>query len=259
MKTIIASLTNNSCPSGRIFRFQLKIRSIGFVLFAAGFLIILSSMPSFAQGVGISESAITPDASAVLEVRSTARGFLPPRLSATERDAITTPANGLMIFNTTTGEYNIYDSGWMPLSIKREFDQLTADFTTASATLTPVTGLDNFSLEANANYYFKFKCLVTTNAVGVGILLSINSSAAVSAINYIHMYPTSATAVTYEQVTALLGGTLPAAGPGATRREYSLEGTITTSTAVTISLLARTETTVNVVVRAGSFGWFKKI
>ncbi len=51
----------------------------------------------------------TPVESAQLEVASTTRGFLPPRLTKTQRDAIASPATGLMIFNTTTGELNVFN------------------------------------------------------------------------------------------------------------------------------------------------------
>jgi len=40
--------------------------------------------------------------STALEVSSTVAGFLPPRLSTAQRDALTAPPSGLMIFNTTT-------------------------------------------------------------------------------------------------------------------------------------------------------------
>jgi hypothetical protein len=45
----------------------------------------------------------TPDQSAVLDAFSTTKGFLPPRLTTTQRNAITNPATGLLVFNTTTG------------------------------------------------------------------------------------------------------------------------------------------------------------
>ncbi len=51
----------------------------------------------------------TPVSSAQLEVQSTARGFLPPRMTKTQRDAISSPATGLMIYNTTTGEVNVFN------------------------------------------------------------------------------------------------------------------------------------------------------
>jgi hypothetical protein len=50
-------------------------------------------------GVGTS----TPDQSAILDAYSTTKGFLPPRLTTTQRNAITNPATGLVVFNTTTG------------------------------------------------------------------------------------------------------------------------------------------------------------
>ena len=52
----------------------------------------------------------TPSAtSALLEVTSTTQGFLPPRMTTTQRDAISTPATGLVIFNTTTTKLETYD------------------------------------------------------------------------------------------------------------------------------------------------------
>ncbi len=50
----------------------------------------------------------TPDASSSLDITSTTRGFLPPRMTTTQRDAITSPATGLMIYNTTDNQWE----GW---------------------------------------------------------------------------------------------------------------------------------------------------
>jgi len=54
---------------------------------------------------------VTPHASAITEMSSTTQGFLPPRMSSTQRDAIPAPANGLVIFNETTGCLNYFFSG----------------------------------------------------------------------------------------------------------------------------------------------------
>jgi len=48
------------------------------------------------------------DPSAALEVNSTTKGFLPPRMTATQRDAIASPATGLVIYNTSTNKLNLY-------------------------------------------------------------------------------------------------------------------------------------------------------
>jgi len=67
-----------------------------------------------AQGVAISDDAFhLPDSSAILDVISTSRGLLPPRMSTTERDAVGAPAEGLIIFNTSSKALEIFNgSGW---------------------------------------------------------------------------------------------------------------------------------------------------
>ncbi|MCF8469397.1 MAG: DUF2793 domain-containing protein [Parvibaculum sp.] len=65
--------------------------------------------------IGIGTAA--PDASAILDLASTTRGFLPPRMTSTERDAIATPATGLMIFNTTVTQPQYWNgSAWIVMS-----------------------------------------------------------------------------------------------------------------------------------------------
>jgi len=49
------------------------------------------------------------NASAKVQVNSTAQGFLPPRMTTTQRDAIASPATGLVIYNTTTLAPNVYN------------------------------------------------------------------------------------------------------------------------------------------------------
>jgi uncharacterized protein (TIGR02145 family) len=46
---------------------------------------------------------LTPENSAMLDVRSTSKGVLFPRMNTSQRDAISQAATGLMIFNTTSG------------------------------------------------------------------------------------------------------------------------------------------------------------
>lgn len=61
-------------------------------------------------------SSGSPDASAALDITSTTLGFLPPRMTGTQRDAIATPAAGLVIYNTTTSKLQVYSGGtWVDL------------------------------------------------------------------------------------------------------------------------------------------------
>lgn len=69
--------------------------------------LVLSCATLVAQ-VGIGTS--NPNASAVLDVESTTQGFLTPRMTTTERLAIGSPANGLMVYDTTLKSFYHYDS-----------------------------------------------------------------------------------------------------------------------------------------------------
>ena len=59
-------------------------------------------------GIGTAE----PNASAALEIKSTTRGLLPPRMTKVQRDVIATPEAGLMVYCTNcgaNGEIQIYN------------------------------------------------------------------------------------------------------------------------------------------------------
>ncbi|MCC6600383.1 MAG: PKD domain-containing protein [Crocinitomicaceae bacterium] len=62
----------------------------------------------YSQGISINDSAAIPDPSAMLDVSSNSKGLLIPRLTTPERDAISNPAHGLIIYNLTTDCLNYY-------------------------------------------------------------------------------------------------------------------------------------------------------
>lgn len=56
------------------------------------------------------------DPSAIMQANSTTQGFLPPRMTTTDRDAIAAPAVGLILYNTTTGKLTVRNaSTWTEL------------------------------------------------------------------------------------------------------------------------------------------------
>jgi len=67
--------------------------------------------------VGDSSAATALDASAILEAKSTTKGSIPfPKMTEAQRDAVSTPSEGLTVFNTDTAQANIYSNGaWIPL------------------------------------------------------------------------------------------------------------------------------------------------
>jgi hypothetical protein len=52
------------------------------------------------------------NAAAKVQIDSTTQGFLPPRMTTVQRDAISTPPAGLLIYNTTTNKLNLYTTTW---------------------------------------------------------------------------------------------------------------------------------------------------
>ena len=57
-----------------------------------------------------------PNASAQLDVVSTTKGFLPPRMTTTQINAIVSPANGLVVFNTTLNTICFFTTTWQKVT-----------------------------------------------------------------------------------------------------------------------------------------------
>ena len=84
-------------------------------------LYFLSYNIAIAQSVGINITGATPNAAAILDVDAVGMtpkaGVLMPRMTTVQRDAIPSPANGLLVYNTTTNQINFYNgSFWRSFS-----------------------------------------------------------------------------------------------------------------------------------------------
>jgi len=65
----------------------------------------------------INDSGADPDASAILDVQSTTKGMLVPRMTTSQRTMINAPANGLLVFDLDTGSFWFFaDGNWQDLS-----------------------------------------------------------------------------------------------------------------------------------------------
>jgi hypothetical protein len=61
-------------------------------------------------------NSVNIDASAIMDLTSTTRGFLPPRMTTVEMNTIATPATGLMIYDETTNQWMGYNgTSWVIL------------------------------------------------------------------------------------------------------------------------------------------------
>jgi hypothetical protein len=68
----------------------------------------------FKSGGGLVLGSSSLTSSACLEIVSTTKGFLPPKQTSIQRDAISSPTAGLVVYNTTTSSLNYYDgSSWV--------------------------------------------------------------------------------------------------------------------------------------------------
>jgi hypothetical protein len=74
-------------------------------------LIHLLALPFFSHTQNVGIGTTTPAASAQLDVSSTTKGLLIPRMTAAQRDAIANPATGLIIYQTDAASGLYYNSG----------------------------------------------------------------------------------------------------------------------------------------------------
>lgn len=112
-------------------------------------ILYLNSNIAYSQNVCISATGTTPDASAMLDVVSTSKGLLVPRMSQAQRNAIGSPATSLLIFQTdgTPGYY--YNSGtpgtpvWTQVGSQNYWQR-------SGTTLLPATAGDNIKQTQNS-------------------------------------------------------------------------------------------------------------
>jgi hypothetical protein len=80
------------------------LKKISIVAIAA--LLLLCNNMLFSQ-VAVSNDGSPPDNSAMLDVISDSKGMLVPRMTASDRDLISNPAKGLLIFCTDDNQFYV--------------------------------------------------------------------------------------------------------------------------------------------------------
>lgn len=99
----------------------------------------------FAQNNNVGINTSTPDPSAILHLESTDQGLLVTRLTTVQRDAITAPATGLIIYNTDGNQVEIYNGTcWIPSYLKT-CDDCDVQFTIAQTSYT-IDRVNNMSV-----------------------------------------------------------------------------------------------------------------
>ncbi|MFT6802521.1 MAG: hypothetical protein ACJA2N_001710 [Salibacteraceae bacterium] len=78
-------------------------------------LLVVASVGAFAQQDNVGIGTVEPDNSAILDLSSSEKGFLMPRMSETQRTSIKTPAQGLQVYQTDgeIGNYTFDGIKWV--------------------------------------------------------------------------------------------------------------------------------------------------
>jgi len=95
------------------------------LLFSTLSLFLLNNLSG--QGVSINEDGAEADASAMLDIKSTSKGLLAPRMNLLEMFSITSPAEGLMVYCTSFNSYYYYNGSIWTKIVGGEDDDWTLD------------------------------------------------------------------------------------------------------------------------------------
>lgn len=190
------------------------------------------------MGIG----AQTPVASAKLQIDSTTQGFLQPRMTSVQRNAIVAPAEGLQVYDTDLMAVCRYSgTGWFyDFTIAN-----TAIQTTASSTynnliefVTPVLGTGNYIIEFEGTYQS------TATNTGIGARLS-QGTATINflSINWRFSQAGNGTDKFYEYSQTGLGDNVTSTSTLATNTNYPVValGVFSISNAGTVALQFRSE------------------
>jgi hypothetical protein len=150
----------------------------------------------------VSIGTTTPDSSSLLDLYSTSKGLLIPRMTTNQRDLIVAPANGLMVFNTdsNTLEINTGTVGiktWNVISNGAPSSVHSSVFNTETTTtnsLTDVLVPDMTLSPAEGTYFVSFNSQFNNDKLAV---ISTTSSAVGTAKNALDLQ------VAYDQLMAI--------------------------------------------------------
>ncbi|HDR91119.1 MAG TPA: hypothetical protein ENN75_02600, partial [candidate division Zixibacteria bacterium] len=103
-------------------------------------------------GGNVGIGTMSPASSAALDVSSTSKGFLPPRMTEAQRDAISSPPAGLSIYNTTTNCLNFYNgTEWMQVCGESAYSSgsETFNYTGSAQNWTVPSGVTSINVDAH--------------------------------------------------------------------------------------------------------------
>ena len=199
-------------------------------------MVLFASLTLNAQ-VGIGTT--NPDASSLFEVQSTTKGLLTPRMTTAQRTAISSPANGLLVYDTDESAFYYYEAAaWSRLKGAEKRDNYV--LVKSQADLPPPSG-SVITLDENTFY-------------------EINGTIALTAsINLNGAYISGLDAT--EDVLSYTGGTVFSGSTGGSIRNITITGarafnisaSVSESLLVQNTIVANTTTSVGTIANLGLF------
>lgn len=169
------------------------------------FITIIFSNFFFSQ-VKVGENPNNINSSAALEIESSTKGFLPPRITTNQRDAISNPSVGLLIYNTTTNCMEYYrPTGWYSMCPRLA--------TLTTLTLSSITGISassggQITDDGGATITSRGVCWsitpnpttansFTSDGIGIGTYNSVINSLQNGTTYYVRAYATNSVGTAY--------------------------------------------------------------
>lgn len=137
-------------------KLHLKSMKIFLVLFSLAF------ATTFAQ-VGIGTT--NPDPSSMLDISSSTKGLLIPRMTTAQRDLIASPAAGLLVFNTSTNTEDVYNGGWKSLGFATNANSNIVNV--YSLADLPAPSSNNITLDGTKMYIFSGFVNISPNYITI--------------------------------------------------------------------------------------------
>ncbi|WBA41135.1 hypothetical protein [Hymenobacter canadensis] len=113
----------------------------------------LTTSAAAAQTGSVGIGVAVPASTSLLELSSTSKGFLPPRMTQAQRNAIASPADGLIVYQTdnTPGLYQRLTTGWATLGTLNTESKTDIVAPTTAASLAPGTTTVVYTTNSNGS------------------------------------------------------------------------------------------------------------
>ncbi|UUC46659.1 hypothetical protein [Flavobacterium cerinum] len=138
------------------------------ITFFRSFLFLILCLNATLSNAQVGIGTTTPNASSLLDLTSTSKGLLTPRMTTAQRTAITTPANGLLVYDTDNKAYYYYDlptTTWIKMlsdtDRRLNFKRIKSTDVLATVLADEATAGGGTTYKLNANTLYEINGVIT--------------------------------------------------------------------------------------------------